>query len=284
MAAASPLISVPELAAALDRGEDPLLLDVRWTLSREPGAGPQLDAYRAGHLPGALFVDLERAATDAHAAGEGRHPLPQAEVFEAEMRALGVREDRAIVCYDGSHSMGAARLWWLLTDAGLDDVRVLDGGFAAWERAGLPVDQGEADAPDPSAWVARPGRRERARMDDVEQRRAAGAQLIDVRAAERFRGDSEPLDPVAGHIPGAVNVPIARVQRDDGTLRSPDEIQRAFHARPGDVFTCGSGITASLALLAYESAGGQGAMIYPGSWSQWSTAGRAVETGEPGRT
>lgn len=265
------------LASDLVSERPPLLLDARWSLA----GGDDRAGFEAGHLPGARFVGVEADLTgpgDDPAAG--RHPLPRPEEFQAAMRRVGVEADRAVVAYDAGSSMAAARLWWLLTDAGLDDVSVLDGGFAAWTSAGLPVETGAPDAIPASRWEAWQGRRGRLDAAGVEAALAAGHSVVDVRAAERYRGDVEPIDPVAGHIPGSVNVPIDTLVEPDGRLRNAAAIrERLGDLGPGDVLSCGSGITASLALLAYEAAGGRGAVIYPGSYSGWLGSGRPAARG-----
>jgi len=273
------LIEPAELAALLDAGEPPVLADVRWTLGGPPGR-PQ---FEAAHLPGAHWVDLEHELSGPAGPG-GRHPLPSPAVFQAAMRAIGVCADRPVVAYDGATSQAAARLWWLLTDAGHRNVRVLNGGLAAWLAEGGPTESGPAPAVPPGHFVARPGQRRRATAEEIEAGLTArtGPRLVDVRAPERFRGATEPIDPVAGHIPGAVNLPATGNHDPSGRFLDADAI-RSRYAEAGvtgdAVLYCGSGITAAQVLLALESAGATAA-IYPGSWSDWITdPRRPVATG-----
>ena len=266
----SPLVSVEELAAELASGRRIVLADVRWTLTGPPGE-PE---YEEGHLPGALWVDLESELT-THGPSGGRHPLPDPAVFEAAMRRIGVSAGVPVVAYDGATSLAAARLWWLLTDAGHQDVRVLDGGFAAWQEAGRPVETGPGSVPERGDFVARPGHRGAvdadAVLDLVEDPDAGAAVLVDVRAADRYAGENETMDPVAGHIPGAVSRPSTENLTETGRFRAAAEIAERFADIDGEpVLYCGSGITAAHTLLALESAGRTGT-IYPGSWSDWIT-------------
>lgn len=257
------LVSPEELADLLDRGERVVLLDVRGSITGPPGR-PE---HEAGHLPGAVFVDLETQLSAPPGAG-GRHPLPDPAAFEDAMRAAGVDDDVEVVAYDGATSLYAARLWWLLTDAGHRHVRVLDGGFAGWVAAGLPVETGPVAAPARGGFVARPGQRDRVSGEQIGADPGAYA-LVDVRAAERYRGEVEPLDPVAGHIPGALNRPAAELLDAGARFRPAAEVAEAFAGIEAPVLYCGSGITAAQALLALEAAGIEGGRIYPGSWSDW---------------
>jgi len=266
----SPLVSVEELAAELASGRRIVLADVRWSLTGPPGE-PE---YEEGHLPGALWVDLESELT-THGPSGGRHPLPDPAVFEAAMRRIGVSAGVPVVAYDGATSLAAARLWWLLTDAGHQDVRVLDGGFAAWQEAGRPVETGPGSVPERGDFVARPGHRGAvdadAVLDLVEDLDAGAAVLVDVRAADRYAGENETMDSVAGHIPGAVSRPSTENLTETGRFRAAAEIAERFADIDGEpVLYCGSGITAAHTLLALESAGRTGT-IYPGSWSDWIT-------------
>jgi thiosulfate/3-mercaptopyruvate sulfurtransferase len=262
------LIETAELAALLAAEEPPVLADVRWALAGPPGR-PE---FEAAHLPGAQFVDLEHELSGPPGAG-GRHPLPPPAVFEAAMRAIGVREDRLVVAYDAATSQAAARLWWLLTDAGHPSVRVLNGGLAAWQAEDRPTEAGPAAAVSPGDFVVRPGQRRQATAAEIEaaliqERRPL---LVDVRAPERFSGATEPVDPVAGHIPGAINLPAAGNHDPSGRFLDAEALRLRYAAAGvgGDaVLYCGSGVTAAQSLLALESAG-LTAGIYPGSWSDW---------------
>jgi thiosulfate/3-mercaptopyruvate sulfurtransferase len=269
----SPIVSPRELRALLATGSV-TVLDVRWRLGGPSGRAE----HERGHVPGAAYVDLETEL--AAPAGEGgRHPLPATEVFEAAMRRAGVRTDRTVVAYDDTAGRAAARAWWLLRFHGHPDVRVLDGGWSAWVEAGGEVHTG-AVLPSRGDFTAEPGRMPVVEADDV----LGVPVLVDAREPERFRGDSEPIDPVAGHIPGAVNVPTSTNLRVDGRFRSPSEI-RALYAAAGVVGDepvaayCGSGVTAAHDVLALELAGIEAA-LYPGSWSGWiADPERPVATG-----
>ena len=265
----SSLISAEALAAMLSRpAARPSLLDVRWELA----AGPRRDQYREGHLPGASFVDL-----DAELAGppgaRGRHPLPAAERFAAAMRAAGVSGTRQAVVYDAASSTAAARAWWLLRYFGHPNVAVLDGGLAAWTAAGGPLETGDATA-GPGDFVARPGAMP---LLDAEAAAALAARgvLLDARSPERFRGEHEPIDPVAGRIPGAVNRPATENVDRSGRFVERARLRAAFQQLgvADDVEVgayCGSGVTAAHEVLALELAGFPAA-LYAGSWSEWIT-------------
>ena len=262
------LVEPAELAALLEADEVPVLTDVRWTLGGPPG----LPEFEAAHLPGAQWVDLERQLSGPPGPG-GRHPLPPTTAFQAAMRAIGVRADRLVVAYDAATSQAAARLWWLLTDAGHPSVRVLNGGLAAWQAEGLPTESGPARSVPAGDFVARPGQRRQLTAEHIAAGLAEGTApaLVDVRAPERFTGATEPIDPVAGHIPGAVNLPATGNHDATGRFLDPAAIRRRYAAVGVDgdaVLYCGSGVTAAQSLLALESAG-RTAAIYPGSWSDW---------------
>lgn len=275
----SPLVSVADLSLSLAAGDAPLLLDVRWSLAGPPG----LDSYRAGHLPGAVFVDLDRDLAGPPGPG-GRHPLPHPAQAQESLRRLGVRGDRPVVVYDDGDASVAARAWWLLRWAGHDRVRALDGGYAAWLAAGLTLAVGDAPEVTPGDLVVRPGGMPVASADDAATAAATGV-LLDVRAPARFRGETEPVDPVAGHVPGARNAPLAANLGPDGRFLDPAALAARFEAlgvRPGVEVAayCGSGVAAAQTVLALEVAG-RSAALYVGSWSHWvADASRAVATGE----
>lgn len=294
----TPLIDVTALAKALEEGATRLMdaratasaapqlrvVDARFSLA-DPQSGAQL--YAQGHLPGALYADLNRDLSDLGRTGHGRHPLPDSDAFAARLGEWGIGPQTRVVVYDaGDGSMAAARLWWLLRLIGHAHVQVLDGGFAAWQAAGLPV---TATLPQVSPLPPYPGRFDRSRIASVEEVQArlkhAPGWLIDARAGERFRGEVEPLDPVAGHVPGAVNRPFA-LNVHDGRLRPADDLRAALqpligtHAPDEVVLMCGSGVTACHLLLAMDVAGLEGARIYADSWSGWvSDPSRPVATG-----
>ncbi|WP_328918021.1 MULTISPECIES: sulfurtransferase [unclassified Streptomyces] len=259
-----PLITAAELADALDTTT---VLDVRWRLGGPPGHGE----YAKGHIPGARYVSLETALA-APAGPGGRHPLPEADVFGAEMRAAGVSEDRDVVVYDNENGWGPARAWWLLRWAGHTRVRVLDGGLAAWTAAGRPLSTEEPPA-GRGDFVPRPGGMPLLDADGAAALARRGV-LLDARAAERYRGDTEPIDRVGGHIPGAVNAPTTENVGADGRFLEADALAERFAslgAKPGaevGVY-CGSGVSAAHEVLALEAAGVPAA-LYVGSWSEWS--------------
>ncbi|MDT0187205.1 sulfurtransferase [Microbacterium sp. ARD31] len=267
-----PLISTDQLAASLG---DVTVLDVRYLMGGPPGR----ELHEAGHVPGAAYVDLDEDLADPPGAG-GRHPLPDERRFEQAMRRAGVRADRRVVVYDDWQGRAAARAWWLLKHHGHPDVRVLDGGWTAWEEEGHPVETGEASVETGDFAVGTDKRMPVVHADDVLDVDV----LIDARAPERFRGETEPVDAVAGHVPGAVNVPTTDNLDAHGRFRSPDELY-ATYARVGATATgsvaayCGSGVTAAHDVLAMAAAGIEAA-LYPGSWSGWITdSSRPVETG-----
>ena len=267
-----PLISPDELAVVL---ADVTVLDVRYLMGGPPGR----DLHAAGHVPGAAYVDLDEDLADPPGSG-GRHPLPDERRFEAAMRRVGVRSDRPVVVYDDWQGRAAARVWWLLRHHGHPDVRVLDGGWTAWRDAGHPVETGET-TPEPGGFTVSPAKRAAV----VGPGDVLGVDvLVDARAPERYRGETEPVDPVAGHIPGAVNVPTTANLDERGRFLPPERLREAY-ARVGadEAATvaayCGSGVTAAHDVLAMEVAGIRAA-LYPGSWSEWVTdPGRPVETG-----
>lgn len=278
------LVSAEELAAIASSPRAPVLLDVRWNLAGPPGR----DEYRLGHLPGAHFVDLDSDLAAPPGQGRGRHPLPDTGVFEAAMRRCGVGDQSAVVVYDAAGGVSAARAWWLLRYFGHGDVRVLDGGVAAWAAAGLPLTTVEPSA-SPGSFQARPGGM--AVLDaEAAARLAREGVLLDARAAERYRGDSEPIDPVAGHIPGALSAPTLANLTVDGRFLDGEALRARFTSmgvrgvsQPVGAY-CGSGVTAAHEVLALELAGIRAA-LYPGSWSGWiSDPARPVAIGpEPGR-
>lgn len=271
----STLITPVELASAMEAGKV-RVLDVQYSLS---GDGPAL--YAAAHVPGAPHVDLDTVL--AGPAGDGgRHPLPEAEALQAGLRAVGVSDGDSVVVYDQKTSLSSARAWWVLGWAGLTDVRVLDGGLAAWQEAGFDVTT-DVVAPEPGDVTVAVGS---VPVLDAEgaARVARDGILLDSRAGERFRGETEPIDAVAGHIPGARNAPMADQLTDDGTFRSADELRDYFVELGVDGGTeigtsCGSGVTAAHTALALHLAGFEAAP-YIGSWSHWITdPERPIETG-----
>lgn len=270
------LITATQLAALLAAGEPVTVLDVRWQLSEPDGR----DAYLRGHIPGAVYVSLEDELSDHTVAGRGRHPLPSGRAVEAAARAWGVRDGGRVVVYDDWNRAGSARAWWVLSAAGLQNVRILDGGLAAWVADGGVLETGSVAPPPGDVTVSHPDLYAGALPTLTAEQAMATQTLIDARAPERFRGDVEPIDPVAGHIPGARNVPSTRLLADDGVFLPDEELARSIGAIGGEVGAyCGSGVTASVVIAALASLGVDAA-LYPGSWSEWSSdATRPVETG-----
>ncbi|MCR2812411.1 MULTISPECIES: sulfurtransferase [Microbacterium] len=273
----------PEALAALIAGPHPVrVLDVRWRLDRPDGRAE----YLAGHVPGAVYVDLERELSAHGAPTEGRHPLPSTAQLGEAARRWGLDDGDTVVVYDDLSSLAAARAWWLLVDAGVADVRILDGALRGWIAAGLPLEQG-AVVPSPGSVTLGRGLLPRLTMGAAAALAQTGV-LLDVRAEERYRGETEPIDPRAGHIPGALSAPTTANVDADGRFLDPAALRERFTAlgvtegEPVGVY-CGSGITASHAAFALTLAG-FAPRLYPGSWSQWSQhPDRPVATGaEPG--
>jgi thiosulfate/3-mercaptopyruvate sulfurtransferase len=264
------LITTAQLAGNLS---DPawLVADCRFELGK-PDAGRE--AWRAGHIPGAIHIDLERDLSAPVTATTGRHPLPPVEDFAATLSRIGVTEQTQVVCYDGSGGAYAARLWWMLRYVGHERVAVLDGGFAAWTGEARPVSIETASRP-PSRFVARPRPEMLVDAAGVAAALARGERLVDVRGAERFAGTVEPIDPVAGHVPGAINLPYLENLDERGRFRPPATLAARWRAATGGtsgrdtICMCGSGVTACQGLLALEAAGIRDARLYAGSWSEW---------------
>jgi len=263
------LITAEALRALLARGEPGVLLDCGFDLA-DVNAGAR--AFAQGHLPGAHHADLDHDLSAAKSGRNGRHPLPSREAFANTVARWGVRPGTSVVCYDDQGGAYAARAWWMLRWLGHDAVAVLDGGRAAWLAAGGALDS----APAPTATGAPPYPLTAASMPNVAAEQLLGllgkVTVLDARAGERFRGEIEPLDPVAGHIPGARNRFFKDNLQADGRFRSAAELRTAF-APFGEptacVHQCGSGVTACHNLLAMEYAGLTGSALYPGSWSEW---------------
>ncbi|QMU21273.1 sulfurtransferase [Gordonia rubripertincta] len=264
------LINPLDLAEML-LGTPPVVLDVRWQLGDFDGR----EAYREGHIPGAVYADLdsELAAPPSGAEG-GRHPIPAIEDLQAAARSWGINDGVPVVVYDDSGNLAAARAWWLLRWAGIADVRLLDGGLAAWRAEGLRTTTGDGGRPRAGTVTLTGGNLPIATIDDVA---AGAATLLDARAGERYRGDVEPVDPRAGHIPGARSAPTVDNIDEAGRFRSEAELRRRFTdlgvipGEVGDVVVyCGSGINAAHEIAALAVAGID-ATLFPGSFSQWSS-------------
>ena len=264
-----PLVSADWLSAHLD-AEDLLVIDLRWYLDGRSGR----DGYLAGHIPGAVFVDLERDITGRD--GPGRHPLPNREQFQEAMREAGVEPESGVVVYDDQGGYSAARLWWLLRYFGHPLVAVLDGGLLAWQGS---LEREPAAPPRGSFWAAVPDQTMVVDRDHV--RTAHRAALFDARAPERYRGETEPIDAKAGHIPGARNVPWRSNLGADWRFLPADQLRRSYAGAKGRevIAYCGSGVSAGVDLLALELAGIVGAKLYEGSWSDWSGQDLPIATG-----
>lgn len=272
-----PLISAIELR---ERLTEVRVLDARWVLGRDDGR----EQYLAGHIPGAVFIDLERELSRHGAPSEGRHPLPDDAALAAAARRWGIRVGQAVVIYDDHRMLAASRAWWALRRAGLADVRVLDGGWPAWLAAGGEVAAGDVRVPGGDVVLSTPTGADIIGTAEAATWPESGV-LLDARASERYRGETEPIDPIPGHIPGARNLPIARTLTADGRFLPSSEIAAAFDAVGADgrapiAAYCGSGITAAQLALAGAIAGRE-VTVYPGSWSAWSnTEGLPVATGD----
>lgn len=273
------LMNVESLNERLRAGVRTVLLDVRWALGDPHGH----ERYGAAHIPGAVYVDMDSELASHGLPQDGRHPLPTEADFAQSVRRWGINAGDTVVVYDDAGSAAAARAWWLLGYAGLENIYLLDGGLAAWRSARLPLATGE-EKPEVGDAVVRFGAKETIDSDEAAQWRGI---LLDARAGERFRGEVEPIDPRAGHIPGALSAPTSENMAADQRFLSPEELRARFAAlgvRQGAAVAvyCGSGVTAAHQIAALEIAGFKAA-LYPGSWSAWSNqAGRAVESGENG--
>ncbi|HEX8977334.1 MAG TPA: sulfurtransferase [Solirubrobacteraceae bacterium] len=274
----SPLLSVDRLATLLGAGPAPVVLDVRWELA----GGARRDLYEQGHIPGGRFIDLEAELAGPPGRG-GRHPLPAPQDFTAAMRRAGVSPRRPVVVYDAGPATAAARAWWLLRYFGHPAVTVLNGGLAVWVKSGRGLEPGSPPDGPEGDFTAVPGGMPVLDADRAAELAVSGV-LLDARASERFRGESEPVDPVAGHIPGARSRPTTLNVDGSGRFRAADQLHAEFrHLGVDDRIAvgayCGSGISAAHQVLALELAGYRAA-LYPGSWSEWITdPQRPVATG-----
>ena len=266
------LITAAELAEILKAGDPVTILDVRWRVDNPDGRA----TYLAGHIPGAVYVSLDDDLSDHTISNRGRHPLPSGHNLQIAARKWGIRQDTFVVVYDDWNRAGSARAWWVLTAAGLHNVRILDGGLAAWRSAGHSLDTGPVEpgfgdvtVPQDDLYAgSRPTLTAKQVTEDT-------VTLLDARAPERYRGDVEPLDPVAGHIPGAKNLPSGAVLAGDGTFLDDDALARllsdhSIERHDAVAAYCGSGVTATVAIAALAAMGREAA-LYPGSWSEWSS-------------
>jgi thiosulfate/3-mercaptopyruvate sulfurtransferase len=270
------LIAADELRRRVEAADPDLrICDVRWYLGK-PEAGRA--AYDAGHIPGAIFVDLDR---DLAGPGDGRHPLPSPAAFAVRLAALGIGSKHDVVAYDDVGGAVAARLWWMLDDLGYRSVAVLDGGLRAWTEAGGDLTTAASHHPPAELRLATEWSRivDRATL----KARLGSVVLLDARAGERYRGEVEPVDPVAGHIPTARSAPATAHLDENGRFLPPEALREQFATlgcRESEVVTsCGSGVTACQTALAMRVAGLPDPIVYPGSFSDWSRAGEAVATG-----
>ncbi len=262
----SVLVSAAELIAT--GASRPVLLDVRWALGNDHGR----EHYLAGHLPGAVFVDLESELAGPPSPAEGRHPLPSLQRLQAAARRWGISDGGPVVAYDATGGLAAARAWWLLRWGGLTGVRLLDGGLDAWVRAGGAVESGDV-VPEPGDVTLPGGGMPVLSIDEAAELPSSGV-LLDARAGERYRGEVEPIDPRAGHVPGAVSAPTTENLAPGGTFRPAAELRERLAAlgvrpdAPVGVY-CGSGVTAAHQVAALAEVGIEAA-LWPGSWSQWA--------------
>lgn len=262
------LMDVRTLQDRMTSGLRTVVLDVRWALGDPHGR----EHYLGEHIPGAVYVDLETQLAAPPSPGAGRHPLPDAASFEEAAREWGINNADTVVAYDDVGGLSAARVWWLLKDGGFDNVFLLDGGLRAWQDAGFETDRGE-ELPCLGSVTLVPGQMPVLEIEDVRGFTSYGL-LLDARAPERYRGETEPVDPKAGHIPGAVNAPTVSNLDAAGRFLPPEQLAARFRelgVAPGRAtgVYCGSGITAAHEVAALAHAGLQAA-LYPGSWSQWS--------------
>ncbi|MDR5856913.1 sulfurtransferase [Caballeronia sp. LZ062] len=278
------LISAANLADRLaDAPGSVLVFDCRFDLAA-PEAGET--AYAAGHIPGAHYLHLDRDLSGIKTGTNGRHPLPERAALVEKLASFGLNEGQQVVAYDAQGGMYAARLWWLLRWLGHDSVALLDGGLQAWEAAGKPLNTA---VPPKTPGTFKAGQPLQVTVDARAIERSIGTRdhlLIDARATDRYRGENETIDPVGGHIPGALNHFFKNNLTQEGRFKTAHELREAFESliggTPADrvVLQCGSGVTACHNALAMEIAGLHGAALYPGSWSEWSAdPGRPVATG-----
>lgn len=263
-------VTATDLADRLAAGETVHLLDVRWQLGDTRGR----DHHLAGHLPGAVYVDLNTELAGPATPADGRHPLPSIEDLQQAARRWGLRAGESVVVYDATGGLAAARAWWLLRWAGVSDVELLDGGLAGWTAAGLTSEEGPVEPAAGDITLIAGGLPVLDADDAAVLAGLPEAVLLDARAGERYRGEVEPIDPRAGHIPGAISAPTAENLGPDGRFLTPDQLRARFAEAGVDgagrvgVY-CGSGVTAAHTIYALSLVGIDAA-LYPGSWSQWS--------------
>lgn len=261
--------TVTELSELLASDRPPVVLDVRWALGDPHGR----EHYAHGHIPGAVYVDLDTELASPPSPQEGRHPLPDLAELQTAARRWGLHAGQAVVVHDDLGNTAAARAWWLLRYAGATEVTLLDGALGAWRAAGLPLETGVPTAPAPGDVVLKPGGLPVTDADGAAELAVDGL-LLDARAAERYRGEVEPVDPRAGHIPGAVSAPTGENLAADGTFLPPEALRKRFEELGAGAGSrigvyCGSGVTAAHQIAALALAGFE-ATLFPGSWSAWS--------------
>lgn len=271
----SVLISAPTLARWLDTENAPIVLDARARLA-DSQAGRAL--WQTSRIPGARHIDMDQDMATPPSPTGGRHPLPEPTDFAASLRALGITPERSVVVYDDMGGrLAASRAWWMLCWAGHPDVRVLDGGWQAWQAAGLPMENGPAAPPPASDWQPAFDPSLIADADEIARGRAL---LLDARAPERYRGDREPMDPKAGHIPDAHNIPAGSLLDEQQCLLAPQALHELLPSTEQSIAYCGSGVTACHLILAHVFAGRPMPRLYPGSWSAWcQDPNRPIATG-----
>lgn len=293
----SPLVTVDRLAGWLEGSAPTVIVDLRWYLGR-PGDGHR--AYLEGHLPGAIFLDLDEDLADLHGFGApGRHPLPDPAAFVTRMAKAGIGDGMHVVGYDDAGGWVAARLWWMLDNLGFgrrgvpsESVGVLDGGIKAWTEAGHPLESGEPAPPANAARLSLAGAWHGVIEREDLKRRLGTLRLLDARAPERYRGEVEPVDPVAGHIPTAISAPFGanldaegRMKDAEGLVARYAELGITPSSGTDVVVSCGSGTSAAHHSLAMRAAGLPDPILYVGSYSDWSRSGEPVATGaEPGES
>lgn len=275
------LVSADELRESLRTVPVPVVLDVRWELGRADGHARYLD----GHIPGAIFVDLDTELSGLPSREDGRHPLPDVDILQENARRWGIRRGASVVVYDTIGGTSASRAWWLLRWAGIEDVRILDGGLQAWRAIGGAEAQGPGNLPRRGDVELTEGNMPVIDCDEAAEWPTRRGPLVDVRVAERFRGEREPVDPQAGHIPGAINLPSFGNLDDEGRFLPAVELRERF-ARvgitdPADTAVyCGSGVHATHTIAAMEIAGMPRVTLFAGAWSKWAgDRARPVERG-----
>ncbi|MFF6987361.1 rhodanese-like domain-containing protein [Streptomyces sp. NPDC010273] len=272
--------TVAALSELLGSEQPPVLLDVRWALGDPHGR----DHYADAHIPGAVYVDLNTELAAPPSPGDGRHPLPDFTELQETARRWGIGDGQRVVVYDDLGNTAAARAWWLLRYAGVTEVTLLDGALGSWRTAGLPLESGVPADPATGDIVLRPGALPVTDADGAAELAVSGL-LLDARAGERYRGEAEPVDPRAGHIPGAVSAPTGENLAADGSFLAPELLRKRFEERGADPATrigvyCGSGVTAAHQIAALAIAGFE-ATLFPGSWSAWSAdPARPAATGD----